>query len=114
MNKPGNPPRETVGHSIGEEKIVKPRLEDPKHSLRQDTYETVEFRNVWLSFRNHAVLRGITIGVDHGETLCLLGGSGVGKSSILRLILGLILPDDGEVIVEGQDITNVSRENLLK
>lgn len=114
MNKPGDPPRETEGHSRGDERLVKSRLENPKHSLSQNTYETVEFRNVWLSFRNHTVLRGITIGVDHGETLCLLGGSGVGKSSILRLILGLTLPDDGEVIVEGQDITNVSRENLLK
>ena len=114
MNRPENPPREIEGHSVGEERLVESRLEDPKHSLHQGTHETVEFRNVWLSFRNHTVLRGITIGVDHGETLCLLGGSGVGKSSILRLILGLILPDDGKVIVEGQDITNVSRENLLK
>lgn len=74
---------------------------------------TVELRGVWLSYGEHAVLRGISFDVRQGETLCILGGSGVGKSTILRLILRLLLPDSGEVLIEGRDISTVSYDDVL-
>jgi len=76
--------------------------------------EIVELRDVWLSFGQNTVLRGITLGVARGETLCILGGSGVGKSTILRLILRLLLPDRGEVLIEGRDICAVSYVDVLE
>lgn len=76
--------------------------------------EIVELRDVWLSFGDNDVLRGITLGVARGETLCILGGSGVGKSTVLRLILRLLLPDRGEVLIEGRDISAESREATLQ
>ena len=66
--------------------------------------DTVELHDVHLSFGEHKVLRGVSLKVDRGETLCIVGGSGVGKSTILRLILRLILPDSGRVLVMGRDI----------
>ncbi|WP_420448124.1 ABC transporter ATP-binding protein [Candidatus Palauibacter sp.] len=75
--------------------------------------EIVELRDVWLSFGDHPVLRGVSLGVARGGTLCILGGSGVGKSTILRLMLRLLLPDRGEVLIEGRDISAVSRPEAL-
>ena len=75
---------------------------------------TVLLRDVHLSFGDHEVLKGISFGVCRGETLCILGGSGVGKSTILRIILRLLRPTDGVVLVEGRDITSVSSDEVLK
>lgn len=75
--------------------------------------EEVELRDVWLSFGRHEVLRGVSLGVARGGTLCILGGSGVGKSTVLRLMLRLLLPDRGEVLIEGRDISAVSRIEAL-
>lgn len=75
--------------------------------------EIVELRDVWLSFGDHEVLRGVSLRVARGGTLCILGGSGVGKSTILRLMLRLLLPDRGEVLIEGRDISAVSRPEAL-
>jgi len=69
---------------------------------------------VWLAFGDHEVLRGISFVVHRGETLCVLGGSGVGKSTVLRLILRLLTPDRGEVLIEGRDIAAVSHDDVLE
>ncbi|MBT8461871.1 MAG: ATP-binding cassette domain-containing protein [Gemmatimonadetes bacterium] len=66
-----------------------------------------------LAFGDHAVLKGVSLDLHRGETLSVLGGSGAGKSTILRLILGLLLPDSGEVRVEGHDISNVPLTQVL-
>ncbi|WP_419161930.1 ABC transporter ATP-binding protein [Candidatus Palauibacter sp.] len=76
--------------------------------------EIVRLQDVWLSFGHHQVLRGVSLGVARGGTLCILGGSGVGKSTILRLMLRLLLPQRGEVLIEGRDISAVSREEALE
>lgn len=81
---------------------------------RNDATSTVELRDVWLAFGDHEVLRGISFEVHRGETLCILGGSGVGKSTILRLILRLLTPDRGEVLIEGRDIAAVSHDDVLE
>lgn len=73
----------------------------------------VELDDLFLSFGNHTVLKGVSLDLHRGETLSVLGGSGAGKSTILRLILGLSLPDSGEVRVEGQDIANVPLTQVL-
>ncbi len=73
----------------------------------------VELDDLFLSFGDHTVLKGVSLDLHRGETLSVLGGSGAGKSTILRLILGLSLPDSGEVRVEGQDIANVPLTQVL-
>jgi phospholipid/cholesterol/gamma-HCH transport system ATP-binding protein len=73
----------------------------------------VELEDLCLTFGDHTVLTGVTLDLHRGETLSVLGGSGAGKSTILRLILGLSLPDSGEVRVEGHDIANVPLTEVL-
>jgi phospholipid/cholesterol/gamma-HCH transport system ATP-binding protein len=80
---------------------------------RADPDATVQLRDVWLSFGEHEVLAGIDLDVRRAETLCILGGSGAGKSTILRLMLRLLAPDRGNVFIEGRDITTARREDVL-
>lgn len=73
----------------------------------------IELRDLHLAFGDHSVLSGVGLDLHRGETLSVLGGSGAGKSTILRLILGLSLPDSGEVRVEGHDITRAPLTQVL-
>jgi phospholipid/cholesterol/gamma-HCH transport system ATP-binding protein len=74
----------------------------------------ISLRDLDLRFGEHVVLDGISLDVWPGETVCVLGGSGAGKSTILRLILGLIKPNGGQILVRGQDVAAASREELLE
>ena len=67
----------------------------------------IEFKNVTKSFNDDVILKNISFTITRGETKIILGASGSGKSTILRLILGLIRPDSGEILVDGQDITKM-------
>lgn len=73
----------------------------------------ISLQELSLYFGDHVVLDGISLDVTAGETVCILGGSGAGKSTILRLILGLIRPDGGRIIVRGEDVATASRDELL-
>jgi phospholipid/cholesterol/gamma-HCH transport system ATP-binding protein len=64
------------------------------------------------SFGSQKVLRGMTLGVNRGETLAVLGRSGTGKSVLLRLIVGLEKPDSGSVLIHGQDITALDLDQM--
>jgi phospholipid/cholesterol/gamma-HCH transport system ATP-binding protein len=72
----------------------------------------IELREVSLAFDEKQVLSSISFRVDQGETLFLLGVTGAGKSVLLKLILGLIKPDSGQVLVEGRDLTPIPEEQL--
>lgn len=94
---------------------VRKALADLGKESRLPTTEgpVVELRDLFLSFGDHTVLKGVSLELDRGETLSVLGGSGAGKSTILRLILGLTIPDSGQVRLEGQDIANVPLRQVL-
>jgi phospholipid/cholesterol/gamma-HCH transport system ATP-binding protein len=72
----------------------------------------VEFRNVHFSFDDENVLDGISFTVMRGEIKIILSGSGGGKSTILKLILGLLKPDEGQVLIDGDDITDYDESQL--
>ncbi|HEY3025553.1 MAG TPA: ATP-binding cassette domain-containing protein [Pyrinomonadaceae bacterium] len=72
----------------------------------------VEFRNVHFSFEDEEVLDGISFTVMRGEIKIILSGSGGGKSTVLKLILGLLKPDEGQVLIEGEDITSYDESQL--
>jgi phospholipid/cholesterol/gamma-HCH transport system ATP-binding protein len=73
----------------------------------------IEFHDVSLAFGDRTVLNRISFGVRYGESLIVLGQSGTGKSTILRLTLGLIKPDAGRIIIDGEDITDLTEEELM-
>ena len=72
----------------------------------------IVFDNVSISFDGHSVLENVSFFVNRGETLCILGRSGVGKSVSLRMLMGFLKPDSGSIQVEGQEITALSEEGL--
>jgi phospholipid/cholesterol/gamma-HCH transport system ATP-binding protein len=72
----------------------------------------IVFSDVFISFNGRAVLEDVSFSVDRGETLCILGRSGVGKSVCLRLLMGFLKPDSGSIRVEGQEITSLGEEGL--
>ncbi|MGD0220760.1 MAG: ATP-binding cassette domain-containing protein [Terriglobia bacterium] len=72
----------------------------------------IELRNVSLSFDSKRVLTSISFALGAGETLFLLGVTGSGKSVLLKLMLGLLKPDGGQVLIEGQDLVPLSEDSL--
>src|SRR3989441_11237761 len=72
----------------------------------------IEFIDVEKSFGEMKVLDGISFGVEQGETFAILGPSGAGKTVTLTLAVGLLKPDAGRIIVDGQDITEMSEREL--
>ena len=74
----------------------------------------VEFIDVYKAYGLKQVLRGVSLKVYRGEVLVILGGSGSGKSVTLRHMLGLEAPDEGQVLVEDEDITDLPEEELYR
>jgi phospholipid/cholesterol/gamma-HCH transport system ATP-binding protein len=73
----------------------------------------IELHAVHIAFESPEVLRGIDLSVLRGEILTIMGGSGSGKSVLLRLIAGLIKPDRGEIRIEGTDIVPLNEDAML-
>lgn len=67
----------------------------------------IELRDVHKAFGAKQVLRGVTLSIPKGKSLVIIGGSGTGKSVTLKCVLGLIQPDQGEVTVDGLDVTRL-------
>lgn len=72
----------------------------------------IELRHVYKSFGSREILHDVNLSVKDGETMVILGASGSGKSTILKLIIGLMRPDAGEVLVDGKDMAILSETEL--
>jgi phospholipid/cholesterol/gamma-HCH transport system ATP-binding protein len=73
----------------------------------------ISFNNVSISFDGRPVLEDVSFSVERGQTLCILGRSGVGKSVSLRLLMGFLEPDSGSIEVEGQEIAGLGEEGMM-
>ncbi len=73
----------------------------------------IELRNVHKTFGRHVVLAGVDFSVADGQTVALLGPSGSGKSVLLKHIIGLMRPDEGQVLVDGASVPDLSRRALV-
>ena len=74
----------------------------------------IEIKNVYKTFAGTEVIKGITLNVKKGEILALIGGSGQGKSVLLKHMAGLIKPDKGQVLVDGKEIGKLRGRALAK
>lgn len=74
----------------------------------------VEFRNVTKAFGERKVLDDVSFKVRAGEALCVLGRSGTGKSTTLKLLIGLLKPDKGQIFIENEDIAPFEEEDLSR
>lgn len=92
---------------------------EPQESLQQVGAPTggppepiICFKNVSISFDGRPVLEDVSFNVERGQTLCILGRSGVGKSVSLRLLMGFLQPDSGSILVEGKEIVGLGEEGM--
>lgn len=90
--------------------IVEPASSSESVSSQSGPY--IEFKHVYKAFGENRVLDDVSFSVDPGETVCILGRSGVGKSVSLQHILGFLKPDSGRVIVAHEDITDYAEKDL--
>ena len=73
---------------------------------------SIQLTNIHKAFGPKKILRGLTLNVEEGETVALVGFSGAGKSVTLKHIAGLLMPDQGSVVVDGNEVPTMKREDL--
>jgi phospholipid/cholesterol/gamma-HCH transport system ATP-binding protein len=74
----------------------------------------IEARNLTKSFGAHPVLDGVSFRIEKGESVVIIGRSGGGKSVLLKLLIGLLCPDSGEVLIDGENIEPMEERDLLR
>ena len=72
----------------------------------------VEFKGVYKSFGNKVIYEDLNLQIFRGETLCIIGGSGTGKSVMMKMLVGLLRPDKGEVFAFGKEISQLSEREM--
>ena len=70
----------------------------------------IEAKNIYVSFNRKKVLKGLTLSLSKGECLALIGGSGEGKSTLLRAFIGLEHPTSGQILFEGNNVLDLNME----
>lgn len=81
------------------------------------THAVISVKNLYKSFGENKVLRGIGLDLHEKESFGVIGGSGTGKSVLIKCILGLVTPDSGEILINGENAVGISsykRQQLLK
>jgi phospholipid/cholesterol/gamma-HCH transport system ATP-binding protein len=89
---------------------IKARNENPPNKMPGEV--AIAFEHVVKRFKNRAILDDVSFSVSKGEALCILGRSGTGKSVTLKLMIGLLKADSGQVMVRGQDVGGLKEEGL--
>ena len=73
----------------------------------------IEVRDLKKSFGTHSILDGVSFRIEKGESVVIIGRSGGGKSVLLKLLIGLLQPDAGQVLIEGENIVPMNERELL-
>lgn len=74
----------------------------------------IQIKNLYKSFGDKKVLKGVGLTIEDGQTTCIIGKSGCGKSVLLKHIVGLLYPDEGEVFVDNLSIENLNKKQLFE
>ncbi|HEY1896040.1 MAG TPA: ATP-binding cassette domain-containing protein [Terracidiphilus sp.] len=106
-------PEPSDPHALEPETFGEPRPDDAS-SVEGDAppEPAIVFHNVSISFDSRVVLEDVSFSVDRGQTLCILGRSGVGKSVSLRMLMGFLKPDSGSIRVNGREITELGEDGM--
>jgi phospholipid/cholesterol/gamma-HCH transport system ATP-binding protein len=88
-------------------------VENPAVSVPSPSGYAIEFDKVAIAFDENVVLDGISFQLPHGETKALFGVAGSGKSTILKLAIGLLRPDSGRIFMLGEEVTRMSEQELF-
>ena len=82
--------------------------------MSDQIHSAIEFRDVTMSYDDRVILDEVSFVVNPGETKIVMGGSGTGKSTILKLVLRLIKPQEGTILIDGEDITQMSEAEMTE
>lgn len=74
----------------------------------------IKLNGVWKSFGDNQVLKGLDLNIKGGETIVVIGQSGCGKSVLLKTIVGLLIPDEGDVVIKDVSLKHISRKELYE
>jgi phospholipid/cholesterol/gamma-HCH transport system ATP-binding protein len=74
----------------------------------------IQAEDLYLSFATNQVLRGLSVCIEDAITFVIAGRSGIGKTVLLKCLAGLLKPDKGSITIDGEEIINASKENLLR
>src|SRR5436853_6631831 len=80
--------------------------------MMERSISAIEFQNVKMAYDERVILDDVSFVVNPGETKIVMGGSGTGKSTILKLVLGLIKPQEGRILIDGDDVTRMTEAEL--
>jgi phospholipid/cholesterol/gamma-HCH transport system ATP-binding protein len=73
----------------------------------------ISFKNIDKSFGENQVYKGLSLDIFKGETITIIGGSGTGKSVMLKLLLGVMPPDSGDIFFDGQNVCEMESKDLI-
>jgi phospholipid/cholesterol/gamma-HCH transport system ATP-binding protein len=94
--------------------VAPPIIAEQVAASRSDRVVTVDFERVSIAFEDQQVLDGISFHLQRGETKAIFGVAGSGKSTILKLALGLLRPDSGRIVVLGEEVTGMTEDRLFE
>src|SRR6185295_17468842 len=80
--------------------------------MSEQINSAIEFHDVTMAYEERVILDEVSFVVNPGETKIVMGGSGTGKSTILKLVLGLIKPQAGRILIDGDDVTQMTEAEL--
>ncbi len=80
--------------------------------MSEQAHSAIEFHDVTMAYEDRVILDEVSFLVNPGETKIVMGGSGTGKSTILKLVLGLIKPQEGRILIDGEDVTRMTEAEL--
>lgn len=92
--------------------MIQEKINIEKNTASDSKVPVIVIKDLYKSFGKNAVLKGVNLTVNKGENLVILGRSGSGKSIAIKCIVGLVIPDQGEINVLGTDITKLSNHEL--
>jgi ATP-binding cassette subfamily B protein len=93
--------------------VTEPRIEDPAVAVRLESPRgEIEFRNLTFGYYDEPVLRGVNLHIEAGKTVALVGGTGVGKTTLVSLLVRFYDPWEGQVLLDGVDVRELSLAQL--
>jgi len=85
-----------------------------RHDLRaRPGEELIRFENLWKAFGSNVVYEGLDLSIRRGETMTVIGGSGTGKSVLLKCLIGLLAPDEGSIRFDGEELVGKTEQEFL-
>ena len=89
------------------------RRQGERRDRRELGPPVVEFKNIWKAFDTNSIYEGLDLSIHQGETLTIVGGSGTGKSVLLKCLLRLIVPDKGTITAFGEEVTGRAETEMM-